>query len=225
MSAMGSKSMGAGELGEVDRTEAPVSKDLVTLDAMRAFLKKRDNETDDDPLIQAAISAASISIARHCERQFVEEGEATHIFEFDTSAQPFFLSLAPYEIQKIDSITFDSETDSPTTLEAEEFRAWPTTKPDGTYLGLRLSTFTVAPTPSLWGNRRTVAVTGTWGMPEIPADIANWCQVTVALWLRREVTAIETGIKLEEGYMERPKALPAVVMGALDESWTRRSYG
>lgn len=205
--------------------ESPKGKDLISLEAMRAFLKKRDSETEDDPIISSLITAASAEIARHCERQFVAEGSATHIFEFQTERIPYFLSLAPFEIQSIDSVVLDVDTESPTTLEAEEFRAWPTTKPDGTYLGLRISTFTVPPVPILWGPRRTVAITGTYGLPEIPADVAYWCQITVALWLRREVTAFETTLQLDEAkYMERPRALPSAVLGGLDESWTRRSY-
>ena len=195
------------------------SSDLTTVSAVRAFLQKKADDTTQDAIIASLITRASAAIASYTERQFTPETGATHVFEID---QPngSLINFAPYELRSLTSIELDTDSATPTTLTTEEYRLWPKPNPDGTYLGVKLRTWTVSPVFYRWGTRRELSVKGDWGLASVPADIEHWCIVTVAIWLRREVAAFASGMKIDEGYVERPQALPSSVRGGLDQ-WKR----
>lgn len=189
--------------------------DLTTLANVRSFLQKQGADQEQDQIIQTLITQASGAITRYTERQFLPEAGAEHTFEFN---QPLgsLLSFAPYELRSVTSLRLDTDTSWPTTLEAEDFRLWPKPNPDGTYLGIRLYPLTLSPITSRWGLRRELTIDGDWGMTAVPDDVVNWCNVTVALWLRRDVAAFETTLHLDENFLERPRSLPSAVKAGLD---------
>jgi hypothetical protein len=200
----------------VSLTTSASPGDLTTLANVRAFLQKQGADQGQDEVIQSLITQASVAIARYTERQFVQEAKATKAFEAN---QPYesVISFAPYELQSLESLKLDTDTESPVELTAEQFRLWPKPNPDGTYFGVRINPFqTVSSASHRWGTRREMSVKGTWGLPSIPADIVQWTNVTVSLWLKRDVAAFETTMHIDEGYLERPRALPSAVVGGLD---------
>lgn len=194
---------------------AASTADLTTLANVRSFLQKQGADMGQDEVIQALITQASVAIARYTERQFVQEAAVEKVFEVN---QPLtsVVSFAPYELQSVESIKLDTDTTSPTTLEAEEFRLWPKPNPDGTYFGVRLNPYRSLGSANIrWGFRREMTIKGKWGLPAIPADVIYWTNATVATWLRRDVAAFETAMNLDDGYLERPKSLPSAAMSGL----------
>jgi hypothetical protein len=198
--------------------------DLTTLENVRSFMQKQEADTDQDVIIQALITQASAAITRYTERQFVPDDGAERTFEVD-QPQGSLVSFAPYELRELATITIDTDTDNRIGLEPEEFRLWPKPNPDGTFLGVRLQLWTVSSASFRWGGRRELTVKGDWGMEKIPDDVVNWCNVTVAIWMRRDVSAFETGMNIDTGYLERPRALPSAVASALESGWKRRGGG
>ncbi len=189
--------------------------DLTTLENVRDFLQKPDTDTAQDTIIEALITQASGEITRQTERQFLPEDDVPRVFEVN---QPLdsLISFAPYELRSAKALKLDTDTDNPITLTAEEFKLWPKPNPDGTYLGVRIHTYSLSPAMARWGSRRELTVEGDWGMDAIPDNVVNWCNVTVAIWLRRDVAAFETAMSLDTGYVERPRALPSAVAAGLD---------
>jgi hypothetical protein len=190
--------------------------DLTTLANVRAFLQKQGADQGQDEVIQALITQASVALARYTERQFVEESATTKVFEVDQNYESV-ISFAPYELQSLETLKLDTDTESPVELTPEQFRLWPKPNPDGTYFGVRINPYqTVSSASFRWGTRREMSVKGTWGLPSIPIDIVQWANVTVSLWLKRDVAAFETTMHIDEGYLERPRSLPSAVMGGLE---------
>lgn len=64
----------------------------------------------------------------------------------------------------------------------QEFRLWPAIKRDGCYQGIRLRPFGAVVGAQIWKERR-VEISGTWGFPEIPADVKEATAFTVLHWL------------------------------------------
>jgi hypothetical protein len=191
------------------------ASDLTTVEAVREFTQKRSTDTAQDAVIQMLISAASKMVSRYTERQFFPETGVKHTFEWNHVSQPMFVDFMPFELRTATAVTLDTDG-SPHVLDPTEYKLWPVPNPDGTYFGIRLNPFT-PPTVSIrWAPRRQVEVEGDWGMPAIPADIAFLTTLTVAIWLRRDVSAFEAGMRIDEGYVERPKSLPSAVKGGLD---------
>lgn len=199
--------------------------DLTNLSNVRAFLQKQETDMAQDPVISSLITQASAAITRFTERQFTEEDAAEHVFEVD---QPLgtLVSFAPYELRSLTSIELDTDTEDAFALVADEFKLWPKPNPDGTFLGARLNPYRQVGTASFrWGSRRELTVKGDWGMEKVPDDVVNWTNVTVAIWMRRDVAGFETGMNIDTGYLERPKALPSAVASALESGYKRRSAG
>jgi hypothetical protein len=83
------------------------------------------------------------------------------------------------------------------------------------YTSLRLQPLTLPTINRIAWRNRQVQITGTWGFPEIPQDVIEATALTVALWLRRDVSAFTTTYNLDESRVERPEALPSAVRAIL----------
>ena len=197
--------------------------DLTTLSNVRSFIQKQTADTGQDTVISSLITHASNLISRHTQRQFIAETGASKVFEWEFTSRPHFLSLAPYELRTLTSATVDTDTSSTTVLTSDEYRFWPKPAPDGTYLGILLNPFSLGSTPARWWPRREITIVGDWGTSAIPDEITHWANVTVAIWLRRDVSAFESTFNIDEQLVERPQALPSAVKGGL-ESWRRQVY-
>lgn len=194
--------------------------DLTTVEEVRAFLQKRNVDTAQDEVIQTLITAASATITRYTQRQFFRETATSKTFSWPGIVQPGFVTLAPFEIVSASSVTIDVDTDSPTLLSDDEFCLAPDVNSEGTFFGIELNPFGVSTRSARWGPRRRFTVKGDWGMDEIPADVAHWTNVVVSIWLKRDVASFSTGLKVDEGYVERPQMLPSAAMAGLDQ-WRR----
>lgn len=64
----------------------------------------------------------------------------------------------------------------------QEWRLWPAIKRNGVYQGIRLRPFGAVVGAQIWRERR-VEITGTWGFPEVPADVKEATAFTVVHWL------------------------------------------
>lgn len=170
--------------------------DLVTVAQVGEVMQILSVGTDARaPLIQSNITRASRAIQRYAEREFKPtmgtltgnsyDGVGTRKFWYRGGG---VLSLAPYELQAVTSVLLDNDgaAPSPTTLSADQYRLMPSPPEDGTYTQLQLRN--VGPTRGDssvdYRPMRSVDITGTWGMPTIPGDVAEACILTVAHWVR-----------------------------------------
>jgi hypothetical protein len=195
------------------------AQDLTTLANARSYLQKPTADTAQDPIISSLITRASVAIMRYAEREFAPAtSSATRTFEYRGGA---FLSLAPYDLRTLSQIRIDTDESNPSTLTSSEYRLYPVEASDGTYTSVRLEPY-LAYSRARW-QQRLVEVTGAWGFASVPADVEQWCLVTVGTWLKRDVSAFSTTFNLDESHMERPEALPAAVRGGL-ETYKRQAY-
>lgn len=186
--------------------------DLCTRDQVRRFLVKPTGDTGQDTLIDDLIARASKLIAGHCEREFTPTADATRTFYYDGSG---YLSLAPYDLRTVASITFDVEAgEANTVLTAAEYRLFPLPAPDGVFQSIRFQAYHA---PGGTWPQRTIAIRGAWGFAAVPEDVQDAAIKTVAIWLRRDAAAFESTFRLDEERIEHPKALPSAVFDQLDE--------
>jgi hypothetical protein len=189
---------------------------LCTVADVREFLQKPDGDTEQDGVISALISRASAAIQRYCDREFITttSGSTLRTFETDIGLTGGFLSLSPYDLQSVSLIRMDTDL-TPFTLSTDEYRLYPINKPDGVYTSIRLQPLSFSTGRVMWPLRQ-VQVTGTWGWPSVPVDVQHACLVTVSIWLKRDVQAFSRVFNVDEGRLERPDALPAAAVAALE---------
>jgi hypothetical protein len=183
-----------------------VPTDLITVDEVRAFLQKPEGDTAQDTIIQSLIAAAGLAIGNFCEREFLmppEDASLARNFEYRGGG---FLSVAPFDLRELESIRIDVDEEDPTELTPDEYRL-PAPNREGTTTYLRLAPYLVH-SRSRW-QQRVVEVTGKWGFESVPVDVKQAAIVTVAIWLRRDVSAFSTVFNLDEAHVERPEVLPA----------------
>jgi len=175
-----------------------MSAALTTVDAVRQRLQKPTGEVAQDAEIGDMILSASVLIAGYTQREFAPSASAARTFEHDGSG---VLDLAPYDLQAANTVTVDD-----TPLAADAYKLRPLPASHGVYTQILLP----------GGTAQEVTVQGLWGFPSVPADVDHACITTVALWLRRDVSAFSRVFKLDEGNVERPDALPSAVKALLD---------
>lgn len=187
-------------------TVSPSGEDLTTLAAVRRFLQKNDaTNTTQDTVIQELISRASDQI-----------NQTIAFFPAQTAASKTFvwrggpLSLWPYFLGTVTSVTLDTETSYTTTATSDNYRLRPKPAREGVYRWLTFPSYSVTP-----GLEREITIVGDWGFTTIPDRVEHWAIVTVATWLRRDVSAFSTTLRLDEDRLERPDALPSAVVRGL----------
>lgn len=182
------------------------TQDLTNLTAVRRFLQKSASDTAQDSEIGYLITRASDAIMRYCEREFKTTGTNPFARTFEYRGGGF-LDFAPWDAQTITQVRLDTDDDNPTTLTADEFRAYPTHKPQGVYTGVRLDP-AIAYSRARW-EHRLCEVTGTWGFASVPADVEHATILTVNNWLKLDVTAYESVLSTDEQQLERPAGIPS----------------
>lgn len=181
--------------------------DLTTVDNVRAFLQIPGGDDEQDLVIADLVTRASRLIEQTAGREFAPRPDTvTRQFNYRGGG---LIDLAPFDLRGVENITdyADGLTGSPVTLTATDYLLEPASTVHGTYTAVCL--------PRAGRRRRRVAITGLWGMPDVPADIEDACIKTVALWLRRDVSAFSRTFNLDEGRTERPDALPAAASAAI----------
>lgn len=172
---------------------------------VRAFLQKPEADTEQDEIIKSLCSAVGPVFANFCEREFEppdNDPELARTFEYRGGG---YLSLAPFDLRELTQVRIDVDEDSPTVLASEEFRL-PAPTREGTATYIRLAPYLIH-SRSRW-QQRLVEVTGKWGFAAVPADVKQAAIVTVAIWLKRDVSAFTTTFNIDEARIERPEALP-----------------
>lgn len=184
----------------------PAANALCTLAQVREYLQRPATSTEQDDAITDLIDRASKMILNFTGREFAPATTSdTRTFVYEGNGQ---LDLAPYDLRSVTSLSIDVETTSPTALTAgTDFFFRPKPNPDGTYTWL-----TGLPARSADSE---VSITGAWGFSSVPADVEDSCIKTVALWLRRDVSAFTTTFNIAEDRAERPESLPSAVRAAL----------
>lgn len=198
--------------------------DLCTQAEVNAFLQTPAGDTEQNPIIDALIARASRAISRYCNREFAPPTAATTTRRFEVDVSQPWLDLAPYDLRALvaPAVTIDPEkTGGGTVLtEHEDYRLWPRPNPDGVFTAIRF--VYLPPAVRDGGMWRLVDVKGDWGFAAVPDDVKHWAILTVAIWLRRDVSAFSTTFNLDEERLERPEALPSAVRAGLG-SWLRQT--
>jgi len=150
---------------------------LVELSEARLYIKRNIGADTDDDTLEQLIDAYSPAVNRYCERQFQpEETNVAHTFAYRGNG---YLSLAPYDLQAATLVRLLGQGITPLTLTTAEYNLEPAGRTsEGTYLYLTIypGIITVAP---LFGSYR-VEVTGDWGVPSVPGDVAMATLIAVA---------------------------------------------
>jgi hypothetical protein len=189
--------------------------DLTTREAVRDFLQKTDEETAQDEIIDALISAASAEIQRHTRifKPHTSSGTEAKTFAWSMGT----LDLSPYFARSVTALSIGGTAQDPGTWTLR-----PRTSHDGAYTHLKIPGSEVvhplirlADATYLDSLEQTVVVTGTWGYAEVPDDVEHWCKVTVNHWLKAEVTAFTRGFDAEAGRFTSPRALPDAAIDGL----------
>lgn len=184
--------------------------DLCTLADVRAFLKKTDTDTADDPVVQMLITAASDEITNYCSRQFTPDtGNSQHRFR----SSHRMIDLAPYDLQVASAVTLNPQSSSPTTLtEWTDYELLPI---DG---DANLRTFYILKLYRHLTCRShyIIDIHGTWGAASIPPIVNQSAYVTVAEWYRAKVAGFSTTFN-EDGVHVAPAPLPTMVRGWLTD--------
>lgn len=165
--------------------------DLTTLDSVKQSMVTTSDDSDD--LIRVTITAASRAIAEWTAREFVQTGAETRIFEVrdywlrsvgmraEHGIPVGDLAAAPTAV-----VLHDVDDDVVTTYDVAT---------ELVYLPLYRSAWDpithIRPrtAPADWISNYVLRVTGRWGFPAIPPDVAQACIVTVRSWLRRDSSA------------------------------------
>jgi hypothetical protein len=192
---------------------ATAGGNLTTLEAVRAFMQKGATDTAQDDLIEALIPAASRVIMQWTGREFAPAtASATRKFAYRGGG---FLDLAPYDLRSISSAQVDTNTTSATTLAATTDYAFsPLNSQDGVYTALTFPSLTVFDRPGQ-DSYREISITGAWGFAEVPADVQHWCNVTIVMWLRDDVSAFSSGFDANTDRFVRAGSLPDAVKAGL----------
>lgn len=163
--------------------------DLTTLASVREFLRQSDaTQTDMDATLTTLITQASKAIHKFTGREFATTSSAgaTRKFEYYGGG---YLHFTPYDLKTCTTVTIDSETDSPTTLEEDaDFFLKPRNKDAGVWeymelRGLGPSSRSSSHDYKPW---RQVSITGDWGFPAVPEDVKVAANMLVAFWYRNQ---------------------------------------
>lgn len=180
--------------------------DLCTLADVRLRMQKKTADTAQDALITSLIAPVSAAIMRWTEREFAPvTASAARVFEWDWRGE--FVSLAPYDLRTVTTIQVDTDTVTPITLTTDEYRLWPKPPKDGTYLALRLKPLSLTVGRVVYRNRE-VTVTGAWGFPSVPSDVAAAAAATVVHWMMVNVAAFRRPDELPDGADPPRRGIP-----------------
>lgn len=194
------------------------AQDLTTLANVRAFIQKPTGSTEQDAIISTLITSASDVINANIARFLPAEAAATKTFLWRGGP----LCLHPYFLRSASSIVSDTEsgatvTGTSTTVATGDYRlrASPPTI-SGIYRWVRFPNDSFN---TYGGGEREITITGNWGFADyasLPGDVVHWATIAVATWLRRDVSAFSTTLRLEEDRLERPDILPTAVVRGLN---------
>lgn len=204
-----------------ETTEFPVeviahaaASSLTTLAEVRQYLQIPALDVDQDPEIDELITAATAAIERYCSREFVVSGTnpQTRVFDVDGCADTREVPVGDMASAPTAVTVLDADGDTVDTVDVTtELVALPLVRKAWepiTHLRLR-------PDAPALADGYQLQVTGSWGWPAIPDDVAHAAKVTVATWMRRGVMAFSTSYAPEDPGVVTPDSLPASVRAML----------
>jgi hypothetical protein len=199
--------------------------DLTSLDAARSFLQLQTTETELDEILGETITRCSRELANEFEREFappVEDTARTLQFKPHRCGGPLLVNLAPWDLRSAATVVVDSGLVTEQTLTSAQWElAWHDRR-TGSYLALELRDVL----PDVNRRRRTLTITGDWGLSEIPEDLELGCLLYVKTIMRLDVQAFASTPLVEAlgsdpfaGENPRnpfPSGIPNRVLGLLD---------
>lgn len=205
----------------------PTAPDLTTLANVRAHMQISDaTDTTQDTLISSLITAASVALSEYAQREFnsAAAAETARDFRYDGRG---VMSLAPYDLNTIDSVQIDVDgaSPSPTTLTADDYRAMPIGKPNGVWHSMHLRGFTVGESTSAakYPTFRVVRITGDWGFPSVPAPVERACILTVVWMLTHSSQHMGDEFGMNVPFTGERLAIPGAAKRLLDP-YRRRGF-
>lgn len=188
----GSGAVTAEEYDSFEVAYSPFTRgDLTSLEAVKASMETTSDATD--ALIQSTITSASRAIAEWSGREFVATGSETRRVEVRAYQERTADARSIYGIPIGDMAT------APTAVVARDAEDVVITTYDVAndlvYLPLYrdawepITHIRLRPTAAELMASYVLAITGRFGFPQIPPDVAQACIVTVRSWLRRDSSA------------------------------------
>lgn len=170
---------------------APSGDDLCTVADVRALIEADSGWTGRDTLIQALITDASRMIRSRKEREFVAVSSTTRRFCVPVGARIF--DLAPYDLRTASAVSLHPESSSPVTLTANtDYIVRPVQPRYGVYTHIQFSNKLnwMGSDVSRSFGFAFLDITATWGFASVPGEAKDACAITVAAWMRRDMTAV-----------------------------------
>lgn len=194
-------------------TGIPPSTDaLTTVERVKQIGGKEDLSADQDQAIQLFINAISPLIQDYSGREFVARDDVTNVRRFElTTGRLVPWGSKGYDLRTVSSVVVNP-TEGPTTLSASQYRLLPAYKPYGVWSYMRTAQPWDTWTPSGPGQ---IEITGTWGFPSVPDQVAMWAAVGVLEWLAKNQEVWSATFSLDTARLEIPEELPAAVARGL----------
>lgn len=202
--------------------------ELTDLATVRRHLELPNTDTSRDALITTLIEQASSVIYRHCGREFKKPSpdvDEARIVRVDPERRfgrqgYYFVDLYPYDIRTITSAELHWNTpDEQTLVVGTDVVVEPlaTATPTSPHPHVFLSPNLVVATGTSFANFGFVdlRITGRWGWNQIPKDVDYATVITVASWLRRDVTEFALEMGDARGLAPEAPATFAVPMAAV----------
>jgi hypothetical protein len=165
------------------------AQDLTTLAAVQEHRQKLDtSNTTQDAIIGSLITVASDMIMNYTQREFVDvagsgDTPTARTYRYEGRG---VLPLGQDDARSVTQVRIDTDTDSPTTLDATQWKAHPTRQRDGVITALHLIGVSgPVQTTQAYPVYREVEVTGTWGWPSVPEQVERACILLVMDLLSR----------------------------------------
>jgi hypothetical protein len=190
---------------------------LTSVNHARLWIKRRQDVAISDETIELLINGYSRAVQRYCDRQFrPAEDNVTRSFSYDGAG---YLSLVPYELRALDTISVNVVGGSARTLDPDrDYVLAPREQTsEGTYFWITFLRLT----PPVAGSYE-IAITGDWGCASVPADVETATLIAVSDGYRNpEGGAIRTVGELQysevaEASDVRGRALPPDSRALLD---------
>ena len=173
-------------------------EDLCSLADVRAALEIPVADTSRDSLIGTLITQASHAIMDEVDREFAPAtASATRRFQ----VEDYTVSLAPYDLRSVTTATLSPEGSSPITLSANtDYYLEPVGAPQGVYTSIKISAYQILASDTAYRfGYALLDIAGAWGFASVPPAVNRACVVTVASWMRKDVSALIAASELDIG--------------------------
>jgi hypothetical protein len=182
----------------------PDPRDLCTLANVREALEVPTADTSRDALVGTLITAASVAIMQDTGREFAPStSSATRRIQVDG----YMVSLEPYDLRTVSTMTLHPESSSPITLGTADYQLVPAVSADGVYQAVAISRYQVLLSDTAFKfGYALLDIAGAWGFTSVPLDVTRACVETVKTWLRADVGEFGLADMVEAGPTLNPRS-------------------